>query len=135
MYSEAQNNMTKCVDFYEKLEKDGNFCGLPTRPFREAMKYWKEYRKPIEEKSGKPNLTENEWFKQQREQKQKERANQRLFSESDKTKIRQTDRSWVCTNIPSSLWWQCEIHHDWKDGARMYLISHVEHVLLTTAGY
>lgn len=68
MYSEAQNNMTKCVDFYEKLEKDGNFCGLPPRYFKEAMEYWNEYRQDAEKNGGdKSPLTEREWFNQRRE--------------------------------------------------------------------
>ena len=33
-------------------------------------------------------------------------------------------------NIPSSIWWFSEIHHDWEDGARMYLLTKGEHILI-----
>ena len=68
VHSEAQHNMTKCVEFYEKLEKDGNFCGISARYFKEAMEYWNEYRQVAERNGGdKSPLTEREWFNQQRE--------------------------------------------------------------------
>ena len=47
----------------------------------------------------------------------------------NKVKIRGADREWVFRNIPSSIVWATQIHHDWVDGARMYLISKGEHIL------
>ena len=44
-----------------------------------------------------------------------------------KATIRQIDRIWVCKNIPSSIWWNLEVHHEWKDGGRMYLLTKQEH--------
>lgn len=46
-----------------------------------------------------------------------------------KCSIRARDRQWVMRNIPSSIWWGTEIHHNWKDGGRMYLLSKGEHIL------
>jgi len=43
--------------------------------------------------------------------------------------IRQNDRSWIHHNIPSSIWWYTETHHDWKNGGRMYLLTKAEHIL------
>ena len=58
--------MTRCAEFYEKLEKDGNFCGLPTRFFKEAMKYWREYREAAESNGDKSPKSEREWFNDKR---------------------------------------------------------------------
>ena len=41
--------------------------------------------------------------------------------------IRGKDKQWVMRNIPSSIWWMLEIHHDWEHGARMYLLTKEEH--------
>ncbi|MCK4527895.1 hypothetical protein KAW18_11030 [candidate division WOR-3 bacterium] len=49
--------------------------------------------------------------------------------DKEKAKIRNRDKSWVKEHIPSSIWWFTEIHHDWKDGARMYLLTKGEHIL------
>ena len=43
--------------------------------------------------------------------------------------IRIKDREWVYRNIPSTIAWKTQIHHDWEDGARMYLLSKGEHIL------
>ena len=45
----------------------------------------------------------------------------------EKHGIRVRDRTWVRNNIPSSIQWYTEIHHDWEDGGRMYLLSEKEH--------
>jgi hypothetical protein len=58
--------MTRCTEFYEKLERDGNFCGLPTRFFKEAMEYWLEYRKDAESNGDKSPKSEREWFNDKR---------------------------------------------------------------------
>jgi hypothetical protein len=47
----------------------------------------------------------------------------------EKTRIRDNDNKWVRNYIPSSIWWKTEIHHDWKDGGRMYLLTKGEHIL------
>lgn len=31
--------MTRCKQFYEKVEKDGNFCGMPDTAFRKLKSY------------------------------------------------------------------------------------------------
>jgi len=48
----------------------------------------------------------------------------------DKVKAlqRQKDKNWVIWNIPSSIWWHMEIHHDWEAGGVMYLLTHKEHL-------
>ena len=46
-----------------------------------------------------------------------------------KIRMRISDRTWVKNNIPSSIWWFTEVHHNWKDGGRMYLLSKSEHIL------
>ena len=60
--------MTRCKEFYEKLERDGNFCGMRADKFKEAMKYWKEYR--VGEERNDPNGVKScdTWVKEQREQ-------------------------------------------------------------------
>ena len=45
----------------------------------------------------------------------------------EKDNIRSKDKWWVAANIPSSIWWDTEIHHDWENGARMYLLTKEEH--------
>ena len=61
--------MTRCKEFYEKLEKDGNFCGMTAEDYREARKYWEEYRKDAEgDKSGNSVLSSGAWRKQQKKQ-------------------------------------------------------------------
>lgn len=63
--------MTRCKEFYEKLERDGNFCGMRADKFKEAMKYWKEYR--VGEERNDPNGVKScdTWVKEQREQAKK----------------------------------------------------------------
>ena len=46
-----------------------------------------------------------------------------------KASLRSVDRTWVYRNIPSSITWETEIHHDWEDGGRMYLLTKGEHIL------
>ena len=58
--------MTRCVEFYEKLEKDGNFCGMTDEAYNRAMVYWNEYRKEAERKSTKVVLSLTEWFNQKK---------------------------------------------------------------------
>ena len=58
--------MTRCAEFYEKLEKDGNFCGMREQEYREAVRYSKEV---VLDKNGNPLLSEDAWRKQQRELK------------------------------------------------------------------
>ena len=58
--------MTKCVEFYEFVDKHGKLCGMTDKEHREAMEYWKEYRQDAERKGDKSPLSEREWFKQQR---------------------------------------------------------------------
>ena len=54
-----------------------------------------------------------------------------LVVANEKKRLRTSDRTWVYRNIPSSIHWYTEIHHDWSDGGRMYLLSHGEHLVLT----
>ena len=76
--------MTRCKEWYEMLEKKGwawaEQCGVNRKTYERAVKYWREYRKPIEEQLEKregyeptPILSEWAWLKQQwaknREQK------------------------------------------------------------------
>ena len=68
--------MTRCREFYEKLERDGNFCGMTDRAYNRAMRYWNEYRKAEEDridknpgmqkKGTKGLLSLTEWFEQQK---------------------------------------------------------------------
>lgn len=46
-----------------------------------------------------------------------------------KAGLRSTDRTWCYRNIPSSITWKTERHHDWEDGGRMYLLTKEEHIL------
>ena len=48
-----------------------------------------------------------------------------------RNRIRLDDRRWVYRNIPSSIHWYNEVHHDWEHGGRMYLLSHSQHILVT----
>lgn len=43
--------------------------------------------------------------------------------------LRRLDREWVHTHIPSSIWWNTEIHHDWENDGIMYLLTKNEHIL------
>ena len=58
-------------------------------------------------------------------------SNEKELGKRDRRKrsIRTKDKSWIVWNIPSSIWWYMEVHHDWKDGARMYLLTKGEHIL------
>lgn len=47
----------------------------------------------------------------------------------EKQKIRKSDRLWVYRNIPSSIHWCTEIHHNWLHGGIMYLLTKGEHIL------
>ena len=44
-----------------------------------------------------------------------------------KSTTRNKDWRWVASNIPSSIWWGKQIHHDWENGARMYILDKKEH--------
>ena len=55
--------MTRCTEFYEKVEKDGNFCGMEERDYREAMDFWKDVEK---DKHGNPCLSCGKWSKQRK---------------------------------------------------------------------
>jgi hypothetical protein len=57
--------------------------------------------------------------------------NKNIYREKyrEKTRMRDRDNKWVRNFIPSSIWWKTEIHHDWKDGGRMYLLTKGEHIL------
>ena len=46
-----------------------------------------------------------------------------------KETLRKQDRTWCYQNIPSSIMWFVQIHHDWDDGDRMYLLTKAEHIL------
>jgi len=48
-----------------------------------------------------------------------------------KDKIRALDKTWVYHNIPSSIWWYTEVHHDWENGGIMFLISKEKHKEIT----
>ena len=61
--------MTRCCDFYIKLEKDGNFCGMDEKNYRDAMRYYKEYREEAERNGLNSPLSEDAWTKLQRELK------------------------------------------------------------------
>jgi len=60
--------MTRCREFYEKLEKDGNFCGMGDRSYTNAQKYWKEYRSKAQDNGKNLPLSEEEWFKDKRKE-------------------------------------------------------------------
>ena len=47
----------------------------------------------------------------------------------EKNLLRQKDKLWVANNIPSSIWWFSEVHHDWNNGGVMYLLTKGEHIL------
>lgn len=47
----------------------------------------------------------------------------------EKRLIRHKDRFWVINNIPSSIWWFSEVHHDWNNDGVMYLLTKGEHIL------
>ena len=51
----------------------------------------------------------------------------RSEKQTEKDRIRTKDRKWCYINIPSSIVWNVEVHHDWNDGGRMYLLSKEEH--------
>lgn len=55
---------------------------------------------------------------------------ERYIRDNEKEKIRAVDRLWVYRNIPSSIHWHTEIHHEWCDAGRMYLLTKEEHILL-----
>ena len=60
--------MTRCKEFYEKIERDGNFCKMPRRSYEDAVKYWKEYRAEAEEVGENSPIPEDKWIRDQREQ-------------------------------------------------------------------
>ena len=46
-----------------------------------------------------------------------------------KIKIRANDRYWVIRHIPLSIWEKKQMHHDWNNGGRLYLLTRNEHIL------
>ena len=52
-----------------------------------------------------------------------------LIKNRYKINIRKTDKSWVYRNIPSSIVWHTEIHHNWANNGTMYLLTKGEHIL------
>ena len=52
----------------------------------------------------------------------------------EKDKVRGLDRKWCYRNIPSSIMWNVEVHHDWENGGTMYLLSHAEHMSIHRKG-
>ena len=52
-----------------------------------------------------------------------------LARDKSHARIRCRDKNWIYYNIPSSIWWFNEMHHDWKNGGRMYLLTKAEHIL------
>jgi hypothetical protein len=46
-----------------------------------------------------------------------------------KSHLRKMDREWVYRNIPSSIHWHTEIHHNWYENGTMYLLTKGEHIL------
>ena len=57
--------MTRCEEFYEKVKKDGNFCGMSDKQYRQLVLYTEEVEK---DEAGKPALNQGEWENQEREQ-------------------------------------------------------------------
>jgi len=57
--------MTRCQEFYEKVKKDGNFCGMREDKYNTLLKYI-EYREREEKINLKGVLTEGAWIKQQK---------------------------------------------------------------------
>jgi len=54
---------------------------------------------------------------------------ERYIKDKDKSRIRITDKQWCYRNIPSSIVWNTEIHHNWGDNGTMYLLTKGEHIL------
>lgn len=81
--------MTRCKEFYEKMEKDGNFCGMPRRSFEDAKKYWEDYRKEAEENGENSPLSEDKWIRGQR----KEAASHK-FVEPEEPKEKPIKKLW-----------------------------------------
>ena len=57
--------MTRCTEFYEKLAKDGNFCGMSEQDYKEAMDFWNDVEK---DNHGNPCLSCDKWSEQRREE-------------------------------------------------------------------
>lgn len=55
----------------------------------------------------------------------------RSMARKRKDAMRTKDNAWVNSNIPSSIVWNTQIHHDWGDRGRMYLVSEGEHRKIT----
>lgn len=100
--------MTRCKEFYVKLEKDGNFCGMEEKAYREALQYSKEVE---EDESGKPLLSEGAWLKQKR----KHRASHKLVdSEEPKEKT------------PKKLWSKVEQAEYAQEVVRTFIANGVD---------
>ena len=56
--------MTRCKEFYEKVERDGNFCGMSKKAYREMMLYSEEVERDKAEYSV---ITQGKWLKQRKE--------------------------------------------------------------------
>lgn len=57
--------MTRCEEFYEKVKRDGNFCGMSEQAYRDLKLYSEEVEK---DETGIPVICEGEWIKQRREE-------------------------------------------------------------------
>ena len=57
--------MTRCKEFYEKLEKDGNFCGMRDKDYSQAVSFWKDVEK---DKDAKPSKSCDAWVRDERKQ-------------------------------------------------------------------
>ena len=89
--------MTRCEEFYEKLERDGNFCGMREQDFREALAYFKSVEK---DKNGKPLLSCGAWIKEQREQAKKATPTEKVPNE-DPEELSNEDPEEVPDNTPT----------------------------------
>ena len=50
---------------------------------------------------------------------------------NQKVKTRNKDKTWIYHNIPSSIWWHTAMHHEWKNGGVMFLLTPEEHRKIT----
>lgn len=57
--------MTRCPEFYEKVKRDGNFCGMSDKEYRRLVQYTEEVEK---DEVGNATISQGEWLKQKKEQ-------------------------------------------------------------------
>ena len=90
----VEQTMTRCADFYEKVKKDGNFCGMREDKFVQLLEYL-EYREGVKPPTGV--LSEGAWLKSKSKQAEvAKHKTERFVGTENQTELVETE--WIITH-------------------------------------